>query len=154
MFFLLVFAVSCGGRKSAMPVIVETTKTIKEVIKDTVVAVKADSSYYKAYVDCRDGKPVILRDSIITLPGQRIEVPRVVLKDHYINVDCRETAQKLFLSWKEKHITEIKPKVIFVPKEVPVEKPLTFFQKLQIWAGRFLLLELLLAVILMIVKLK
>lgn len=154
MFFLLVFAVSCGGRKSAMPVIVETTKTIKEVIKDTVVAVKADSSYYKAYVDCRDGKPVILRDSIITLPGQRIKVPRVVLKDHYINVDCRETAQKLFLSWKEKHITEIKPKVIFVPKEVPVEKPLTFFQKLQIWAGRFLLLELLLAVILMIVKLK
>lgn len=153
-FFLLVFAVSCGGRKSAMPVIVENTKTIKEVVKDTVFEITADSSYYKAYIDCRDGKPVILKDSIITLPGKRIVVPKVVLKNHYINVDCKETAQKLFHSWKEKYVTEIKPKVVFVPKEVSVEKPLSFWQKIQIWFGRLMMIQLLLAVLFTIVKLK
>lgn len=152
MFLALVLAVSCGGRKPASPVIVETTKIIKEVQKDTIFNVKADSSFYKAYIDCRDGKPVIFKDSIVYQKGERIEVPKVVLKNNYLKVNCKIDSSAVAFRYYETHTIEEKPKVVFLPKVEYVEKKLTWFQKLQIYAGRIFFIEFVLFLLFIILK--
>ena len=87
LFVLLLALVSCASKKPSEPVIIETTKTIKEVVKDTVFTVKADSSYYKAYVDCRDGKPVITNTEIKS--GFNLKAPKVNLKNGLLQVNCK-----------------------------------------------------------------
>ncbi|AZI55683.1 hypothetical protein EIB75_10655 [Epilithonimonas vandammei] len=51
--------VSCVSRKPPEPVTIEKTRTVKEIVKDTIYQVEADSSFYYAYVECINGKPVL-----------------------------------------------------------------------------------------------
>lgn len=99
------------------------TKTVTETVHDTVFEVQADSSFYNAYIKCLDDKPLLTHPEV--KPGSNLKAPKVELKDSILRVDCVAEAQRLFASWKAKHInTEI-------IKEVPVEVPrkLTFWQK-------------------------
>lgn len=147
--FSLVMAVSCASKKPTDPVIVTKTKTIKEVVKDTIFEVKADSSYYKAYIECLNGKPVITQPdtiAVISKSGSYIKAPKVTLsKSGILEVNCEAEAQKLFKSWKETYVNEQEP--LIVEKTVPLEKPYPWYVKIQLWAGRFLLSMLLLILI-------
>lgn len=140
--FFIGFAVSCGGRKSAEPVIVERTKTITEKVHDTIFNVEKDSAFYQSYIECVNGKPVIVRDSIITKEGKNLSTT-VILKDNKLSVDCNQKALELFKQWKSQYVSETVPQIVYVDKPVEVEKPLTWFQKVQIWAGRIFLLFML-----------
>jgi hypothetical protein len=137
-FFLLLATVSCQTRKPLEPVIVEHTTEITKVVKDTIFKVEADSSFFKAYIECINGKPVIIKDSIIDRPGKNVEVPRVVLKDNFLNVDCKQKALELFKTWRETYIKEQKP--VIVDKPVYVEKPFKWYHKTLMWAGGIFLL--------------
>lgn len=162
----LVMLVSCVSKKPTEPVIVTKTKTIREVVKDTVFTVKADSSYYKAFIECINGKPVIATSfedylkqnpksetsSKTTQAGTYLKTPKVKLSDDgVLEVDCEAEAQKLFKSWKQTYTHETEPVIVKVP--VPVEKPYPWYVKTQLWAGRIFLLITLLIVSFFIYKL-
>lgn len=119
------------------------TKTITELVRDTIVTVKADSSFYKAWIDCVGNKPIINpltpKRRRTQKAGSYLKVPKATLKNNVLRVDCEAKAQELFLKWKEKHIKEQKEvvKTITLPPKL-IPKPLTWWQKFWIGLGKVL----------------
>lgn len=135
-FFSLVVA-SCGSRKPMQPVIIENTKEVIRTIKDTTYVVEADSTYYNAYVECINGKPV-LRDPQIKQPSKTesgLQPPKVLLSGNKLTVQCEKIAQELHKQWQETYIKEHEQKLVYIDKPIEVEKKLSWFQKTQIWFG-------------------
>lgn len=150
-FSFLAILLAITSCKSAIPkqLIVEKTKEVKvtETVRDTVIVTEKDSSYYQAYIDCVEGKPVLKNPS--SKPGKKLPVPNVDLKGNQLTIDCTKDAEKLFIQWKEKFISELSTEQI--PVVVPAE--LTDWQIIQIWCGRLLLLLFLVPIIYFIFKL-
>lgn len=138
--FFLTLLVSC---KSSKPVAVEkseitNTKIIKETLRDTIITVEKDSSFYQAYIDCQNGKAII-REVTQEKAGRNLKSPAVrVTNDNKLEVNCETEAHKLFLKWKEKFISELSTEYTEVPTIV---NELTWWQKTQI-KGFWLLVAL------------
>jgi len=131
---------SCKSTSVVPPATTETTKTatIKEVIRDTIFQTQKDSSYYKAYLDCVDGKVVVKQNTKpILKSGKFLKPPKVTLKDNTITIDCEAEAQKLFYQWKDVYRENMKSVLQKIP--YPVEKPLSWWQKTEIILGRIFL---------------
>lgn len=131
---------SCKSTSVVPPATTETIKTvtIKEVIHDTVFQTKPDSSYYKAYLDCVDGKVVVKQNTKpIIKSGKFLQPPKVNLKDNILTIDCKAEAQKFFAQWKDTYTKEHQSIIQKIP--YPVEKPLSWWQKTEIILGRLFL---------------
>ena len=152
MFVVLVGTlVGCKTANVLPPTTIENTNTIikKEVVHDTVFNTQKDSSYYKAWLDCKDGK-VIIKSQTNKTAGKFLQPPKVILKDNYITVDCEAEAQKLFAKWKDTYTSENHQSN--TSKPVLVERQLTWWQKFQIWCGRIFLAVALVSVIKFLLK--
>lgn len=142
LFCLLVTTlVACKSTSVVPPTTIETTNTVTktEVIRDTVFTIQKDSSYYKAYLECVNGKVVISpRIKPESKKGKHLKPPKVNIKDNIITVDCEAEAQKLFAQWKETYINTVFETI----REHPyiVEKELSWWQNAQIILGRLLIL--------------
>lgn len=127
-----------------------STKTIREIIRDTTILVQSDSSFYQAWVECRDNTPVLVqRDTVvnhdtifIAKKGAYLKVPKVELKDNVLKVEAKADKQELKAQIKEKSTVEIKTVI------KKIEKELNWWQQLFIWTGAvfWLLLVIILAV--------
>lgn len=148
---LVALLVGCKSSASSLPpASTESTKerivTIK--VHDTILKTEKDSSYYKAYIECVNGKPVLKKPTVQT-QGKHLNAPKVHLNGNELNVDCVAEAQKLFFQWKETYVAETNS----ITRSIPyaVVQPLTWMQTTQIWFGRifiFLLLVFIIATIL------
>ena len=128
---------ACKSKSVSLPTRTEVTNTIttKEVVRDTIFETKKDSSYYKAWLECLDGKVIIKNPQ--TTKGKYLQPPKVIIKDNYIKVDCEAEAQKLFAKWKD--IYKIENTQSIITNTVEVERKLTWWQSFQIWCGRIFL---------------
>lgn len=153
--FLFLFIgtlVSC--KSNSVPLSTKTevnTITTKVIVKDTVFEIKPDSTYYKSWLECIDGK-VQFKGLPEIKPGKFLNTPKVSLFNNQLKVDCTSEAQRLFASWKNTYISEIKKGEIRIP--VPYEKPLTYWRQTEIWCGRLFMFLLALGLIYVIYKLK
>lgn len=134
-----VFVVSCGSRKPEKqvfpePIVLTHTKEVKEIVRDTIFKIEKDSAYYKAYIDCKDGKPKIINPK--TQPGKNLPPPKVDIdKEGNLTIRAETKAQEFFKQWKEKHIKENIPKPIYVDKVVYKDTPFTWYHKALMWLG-------------------
>jgi hypothetical protein len=149
--FVLLATTLCACKSTSVvpPATTDTTTavTIKEVIHDTIFQTEADSSYYKAYLECVNGK-VVLKQATepIVKPGKYLEPPKVNLKDNILTVNCKAEAQRLFAQWKDIYTREHQQIIKKIP--YPVEKPPSWWQKTQIILGRiFLSILILIAIV-------
>ncbi|MNF51769.1 hypothetical protein D3C85_112970 [compost metagenome] len=129
--------VSCKSTSVVPPTTTEKTitTTIKEVIHDTIFQTEKDSSYYKAYLECVNGKVVITKDKKpVAKPGKHLEPPKVNLQDNILTIDCKAEAQKMFAKWKDVYIKEHQQDIQKIPYPVPLE--LSWWQYTQIILGR------------------
>lgn len=143
----IVFLVSCGSRKpQAMPepIVLTETKEVKEIVRDTIFKIEKDSAFYKAYIDCKDGVPKLVNPQ--SKGGKNLQPPQVDLdKNGNLTIQVQTLAQELFHKWKEKHIKETKPAVVYVPKPIPTEKPFAWYHTALMWLGGISLLILIYA---------
>lgn len=144
LFFVLLATTlsSCKSTSVVPPATTETTKTvtIKEVVRDTIFETKKDSSYYKAWLECKDGKVILSANNgfkPIGKKGNYLKLPKVDVQDNILTVNCEAEAQKLFAQWKDTYTQENTQTIKKIP--YPVEKPLTWWQKTEIILGRFFL---------------
>lgn len=131
-----------------------------ETVKDTVLVVEKDSSYYNAYIDCVNGKPVLVQsqkqisdynsknpEQKATAPkstaGRSLKPPSVILNNGVLSVNCEKEAEQLFFTWKEKFIKEWKTQY----KPIYRDKPLTTFQKVKLAIGNVVFWILCLAIV-------
>jgi hypothetical protein len=142
---VLLLMTSCGSKKSVIQK--EITKdTILETLHDTVFSIAKDSSYYKALLECQNGK-VVVKEVRKTKSGRKLTTPKVVIQDNQLNVDCTTEAETLFASWKSTFIKSYKE----INKPI-ITNELTWFQKTQIYIGRFLMIIVLLFILLKLFK--
>lgn len=136
---VFVFVVSCSSRKPEKqvllePIVLTQTKEVKEIVRDTIFKIEKDSAYYKAYIDCKNGKPKIINPK--TQPGKNLPPPKVGIdKEGNLTIRTETKAQELFKQWKEKHITEKIPVPIHIPTPVHIEKPFAWYHKTLMWLG-------------------
>ncbi|WP_344849636.1 hypothetical protein [Pedobacter jeongneungensis] len=118
---------------------VSKTKTVIRIQRDTILKTDPDSSFYKAWIDCINGKPVLKPNSETKKAGNYLHVPNVKIEGNDLSVDCYAVAQKLFKTWQQEYIEEHET-VSTIRYPINVSKPLTWWQKIQIYLGRIALL--------------
>lgn len=135
--------------------LVTITKVVTEYKHDTLITVKADSSFYEALVDCQNGKAVLRTDknskalSNSKSKKEGLQKPIVTIdKDGRLKVRCDYFENLYKITLKEKQVLERKltEKTIVPPPKI-IEKPLSWFQKLEIWFGRIAFLVLIIYLI-------
>lgn len=128
--------VACKTKQPLEPVTIEKVKTITKIERDTIIRTEADSSYYFAYVDCVDGKPILREPkknpaAPKSKAGKNLQIPNVKLTGNQLEVDCVKEAQDLFLKWQETYISENTKTSI----PVYIEKPFKWYHKTLMWIG-------------------
>lgn len=143
-----IFAVTLQSCKcaDALPGATKTT-TITEVVRDTIFKIERDNSYYKALLECQNGK-VVIKDKPQTTKTKNLKAPKVAIKDNQLTVDCEKKAQELYAQWVEKSKSEL------IEKPYAVERQLTFWQKLYIFCGKLFLFIVLISIVGLILNLK
>ena len=126
--------------------VVTITKTITEVKRDTIIQVKADSSFYEAYIECQNGKPILLQnpnfqskeETFLITEGKYLQTPKVNLSDAgKLKISCQYLANQLKITLKEKQVLEEKlTEKITVPPPLLIEKQLSWWQKLWLTLGK------------------
>lgn len=139
LFFISLIVISCRSPKPVQNENKTQTITITETLHDTVFKIAKDSSSYNALLECLNGK-VILKNVIQAEPGRTLKSPRVRLDNNTLKVDCNLKEQELYAAWKSKQVKDIQEKTVTITKFV---NHLSFWQKVQIWMGRLLLVALL-----------
>ena len=104
-----------------------------------VFKIQKDSSSFKALLECQNGK-VVVKNVTQAEPGRTLKSPKVRLDNNKLNVDCELKEQELYARWKSQQVKETEVKTVNITKFI---NNLTFWQKVQIWLGRLLLLLLL-----------
>jgi len=152
LFLLIGTLVSCKSNSVPLSTTTEVnTITKKVIVHDTVFEIKPDSSYYKSWLECVDGKVKFKGLPEITA-GKFLNPPKVSLTNNQLKIDCTSEAQRLFASWKETYISENKQGTKTIP--VPYEKPLSYWQQTEVWCGRFFIFLIALVLIYLIYKFK
>lgn len=137
-FISLVAVVSCINRKPQDPVIITKTKETIKTVRDTTYVVEADSTFYHALIECVNGKPVLREPKVINPKNKDsgLQPVKVTLDGNNLTVEANKIIQKLHKEWEELYVKEHEQKPIYIKVPVEVEKPLTLWQKTQIWFGR------------------
>ncbi len=161
-FFILLLFVSlvvfsCASKRIQKPVVITNTREITKTVRDTIYKVEADSSYYHAFIDCINGKPFI-RETALTKQnskaGKNLKVPSATIKENTLIVDCYVNEQELKKQWEETYIKEHEQTPIYIKTPVEVVKPLSWWQKTQLWFGRIFIGILLLFIIIGVLRWK
>lgn len=149
-FFLLGGLLLQSCKSKQIPEVNKETIVHKTItVKDTVLVAAKDSSYYSAYIDCVNGKPVLVEspkqisnynqknpDKPATAPqtkaGRSVKPPAVNLENGVLQVNCQKEAEELFFAWQEVFVKEW---TMNHQPSPPVEKGLTTFQKVKMAIG-------------------
>ncbi|MCD0470479.1 hypothetical protein [Flavobacterium sp. JAS] len=150
LFFLVLVLVSCSSPKPVLSENKMHTVTLKEIVHDTVFRTEKDSSVYKALLECQNGK-VVFRNVTQAEPGRSLKSPKVRLDNNKLLVDCELKKQELYAYWRSKQVKDIQVKTINTTKFINY---LSFWQKVQIWLGRIIVLILLYYVVRFALKFK
>lgn len=138
---LLLF--SCKTRQIVQPaktVVSTVEKVIKQTTRDTTFIVAADSSFYNAWIECRDGKPVLKKDTTtkqFSLSPLRLKKPFVTLsEDGQLNIEC--FTENLELKARINDLTTEINNTTSTVEQIPIEvvKDFTSTQKLFIILGK------------------
>lgn len=150
---LLITALLWSCKPRELPKEKETitiTKVVTEVKRDTLIQVKADSSFYAAMIECQNGKPVLkpnspTSDTKKNTSGKNLQPPNVSLNESgKLEVSCQYLKNELQVALTEKRILEqqLREKTIVPPPEY-IEKQLSWWQKLWLTLGKILSASLL-----------
>ncbi len=129
---------SCATSKVKPQIEKETITKIEvvEIPRDTIINVPADSSLYKALIECQNGKPVIIDTVREVIKGKYIQPPKISIDSNVISVVSKAEAQRLFLEWKEKYVKENTTTSEVITEVKEVEKPLNWWEVLWLNLGR------------------
>ena len=134
----LVFAVSCGSRKPAEPLIIENTKTLEKevVVRDTIVLTPKDSVKTIVKIDCPEGGKPKIQTLVQGKKGKILQPPKLTLQGNQLTIDCKAEAEKLALKLYDKYIKEHETKTNIQY----IERPFKWYHSALMYFGGLCLL--------------
>ena len=134
----LVFAVSCGSRKPAEPLIIENTKTLEKevVVRDTIVLTPKDSVRTIVKIDCPEGGKPKIQTLVQGKKGKILQPPKLTLQGNQLTIDCKAEAEKLALKLYDKYVKEHETKT----NVQYIEKPFKWYHSALMYFGGLCLL--------------
>ncbi len=134
----LVFAVSCGSRKPAEPLIIENTKTLEKevVVRDTIVLTPKDSVKTIVKIDCPEGGKPKIQTLVQGKKGKVLQPPKLTLQGNQLTIDCKAEAEKLALKLYDKYIKEHETKTNIQY----IERPFKWYHSALMYFGGLCLL--------------
>lgn len=149
----LVFAVSCGSRKPAEPLIIENTKTLEKevVVRDTIVLTPKDSVRTIVKIDCPEGGKPKIQTLVQGKKGKVLQPPKLTLQGNQLTIDCKAEAEKLALKLYDKYVKEHETKT----NVQYIEKPFKWYHSaLMYFGGLSLLLFIIIGIAPLFIKSK
>ena len=149
----LVFAVSCGSRKPAEPLIIENTKTLEKevVVRDTIVLTPKDSVRTIVKIDCPEGGKPKIQTLVQGKKGKILQPPKLTLQGNQLTIDCKAEAEKLALKLYDKYVKEHETKT----NVQYIEKPFKWYHSaLMYFGGLSLLLFIIIGIAPLFIKSK
>ena len=149
----LVFAVSCGSRKPAEPLIIENTKTLEKevVVRDTIVLTPKDSVRTIVKIDCPEGGKPKIQTLVQGKKGKVLQPPKLTLQGNQLTIDCKAEAEKLALKLYDKFIKEHETKTNIQY----IERPFKWYHSaLMYFGGLCLLLFIIIGIAPLFIKYK
>lgn len=122
------------------------TNTITETKYDTITT-PADSSWYNALLECKNGK-VVIKDTTTKSGTTIAKKPKVTIKDNKLTVECVCDTAKIIHSYKQTNTVTEKFHTERIPKYI--EKELTKLQGWYMKIGKFVFWALAVLLILLI----
>ncbi len=135
-FISILILTSCGTNKLSEWQEKFIEREIREIPRDTVINVQADSSLYKALIECQNGKPVIVDTVREIIKGKYVKQPKITIDGNVLSVMSRSEAQRLFFEWKEQYVKETSSVTRTMTETKEVEKDLGWWQLLWLNLGR------------------
>ena len=134
----LVFAVSCGSRKPAEPLIIENTKTLEKevVVRDTIVLTPKDSVRTIVKIDCPEGGKPKIQTLVQGKKGKVLQPPKLTLQGNQLTIDCKAEAEKLAIKLYDKYVKEHETKT----NVQYIEKPFRWYHSALMYFGGLCLL--------------
>ena len=110
---------------------------VREVLRDTVVTVEADSSLLRALVECDSLGQAHLRQLAEYRAGDRLPPPKVSIRDNVLTATAAVDSMAIYLTLKDRFTesTKIEREVVTQPVEV---HRLTWWQTRWMLAGQML----------------
>lgn len=81
--------------------------TVTERLRDTVVRVEADSAMLRALIECDSLGQAHIRELLRYRAGQRVEPPRVEIRDNVLTATARVDSQAIYLALKDRYAEKI-----------------------------------------------
>jgi len=132
---LFLCAVGCKVQAPIARTDTVTKTVITEVLRDTTVYI-VDSAGFRAALECDSLGQVRIRQIQDYYAGQFVK-PKVIIKDNYVQVDCKIDSGAVYVAWKQRtETTEQKVTTVKVP---PPVNYVTGWQYAQIYMGRLLM---------------
>lgn len=111
---------------------------IREVERDTVVKVEADSASIKALLECDSVGNVLLKRIAAYEAGKHVQPPKVGIQDNVLTATVKVDSFGIFMKFRDRYV-ERTDYVESKEKEVVYVNRLTGWQKFRIRLGDFVL---------------
>ena len=103
--FLIALVVVLSGCKQLKLLTPGTTTEIEnivqETIRDTIILFKADSSYFRAYLECDSANRIIM-STLENVQGQKVRQD-IIYRDKILTVQAKIDSQAVYIALKDRY---------------------------------------------------
>lgn len=99
---ILLVTTSCKQLKLLTPgTTTENENIVQETIRDTIILFKADSSYFRAYLECDSANRIIM-STLENVQGQKVRQD-IIYRDKILTVQAKIDSQAVYIALKDRY---------------------------------------------------
>lgn len=99
---IVLVATSCKQLKLLTPgTTTENENIVQETIRDTIILFKADSSYFRAYLECDSANRIIM-STLENVQGQKVRQD-IIYRDKILTVQAKIDSQAVYIALKDRY---------------------------------------------------
>lgn len=135
---IALFMTSCKAKKEVSNTQIVQKEIIREIERDTVVKVEADSASIKALLECDSVGNVLLKQIAAYEAGAHVQPPQIDIQDNVLTATAKVDSFGIFMKFRERYVEKTDYMESQGTQVVEVNR-LTGWQKFRVRLGNFVL---------------
>ena len=136
---IALFMTSCKAKKEVSNTQIVQKEIIREIERDTVVKVEADSASIKALLECDSVGNVLLKQIAEYEAGKHVNPPKLDIQDNVLTAMVKVDSFGIFMTFRERYV-ERTDFMESQEREIVYVNRLTGWQKFRVRLGDFVLI--------------